>query len=248
MTVTSDRLSPSRQRILVVDDQPEIRDVVARALSAAGYAIDCSSDGAAGLQHALTGDYQLIILDLVMPETDGRAVLTRLCKERPGQPVLVLSCVADVPTKVDCLDLGAQDYLTKPFALDELLARVRVRLRANQSGDDHHGPVPRGDQHGGDHQLSEIIRAGQLVLDFGRLQADAGLGPVPLTRLEVLLLRELMEHIGESVPKGTLLASVWGIDFDPGSNVVDVCVRRLRSKLGFDLIETVRGAGYRLAS
>jgi two-component system, OmpR family, response regulator len=239
MTVTSAEPLPSRQRILVVDDQPEIRDVVTRALSAAGYAIDCSSDGAAGLQHALTGDYRLVILDLVMPETDGRTVLTRLCRERPGQAVLVLSCIADVPTKVDCLDLGAQDYLTKPFALDELLARVRVQLRGDQRG---------ADQHGGDHQLSEIIRAGQLVLDLGKLQADAGMGPVPLTRLEVLLLRELMEHIGESVPKGTLLASVWGIDFDPGSNVVDVCVRRLRSKLGFDLIETVRGAGYRLAS
>ena len=86
------------------------------------------------------------------------------------------------------------------------------------------------------------------MLDLGRMQADAGVGPVPLTRLEVMLLRELMEHTGESVAKGTLLASVWGLDFNPGSNVVDVCVRRLRSKLGFDLIETVRGAGYRLAS
>ncbi len=138
-----------------------------------------------------------------------------------------------------CLDLGAQDYLTKPFALDELLARVRVQLRA-----DH------GEHDGSDHAAAgrRSIRAGQLMLDLGRLQADAGLGPVPLTRLEVMLLRELMEHSGESVPKGMLLASVWGIDFDPGSNVVDVCVRRLRSKLGFDLIETVRGAGYRLAS
>ncbi len=247
MTVTSAELLPSQQRILVVDDQPEIRDVVARALSAAGYAIDCSSDGAAGLRHALTGDYQLVILDLVMPETDGRTVLTRLCQQRPGQAVLVLSCVDDVPTKVDCLDLGAQDYLTKPFALDELLARVRVRLRAGQGGGQQDGGHQQR-QHSGDHQLGEIIRAGQLVLDLGRMQADAGLGPIPLTRLEVLLLRELMEHIGESVPKGTLLATVWGIDFDPGSNVVDVCVRRLRSKLGFDLIETVRGAGYRLAS
>jgi two-component system, OmpR family, response regulator len=252
MTVTSAELLPPQQRILVVDDQPEIRDVVTRALSAAGYAIDCSSDGADGLRHALSGDYQLVILDLVMPETDGRTVLTRLCQERPGQAVLVLSCVADVPTKVDCLDLGAQDYLTKPFALDELLARVRVQLRGDQQRADldHRRPdaEQRGDQHGADHQLNEIIRAGHLVLDLGRLQADAGTGAVPLTRLEVLLLRELMEHLGESVPKGALLASVWGIDFDPGSNVVDVCVRRLRSKLGFDLIETVRGAGYRLAS
>ncbi|MGO8959682.1 MAG: response regulator transcription factor [Streptosporangiaceae bacterium] len=252
MTATSAELLPPRQRILVVDDQPEIRDVVTRALSAAGYAIDCTSDGTTGLQHALSGDYQLIILDLVMPETDGRAVLARLSQKRPGQAVLVLSCVADVPTKVDCLDLGAKDYLTKPFALDELLARVRVQLRGGQVRADlrhwRQGDHRVGDQHGGDRQLSEIIRAGQLVLDLGRLQADAGLGPIPLTRLEVLLLRELMEHVGESVPKGSLLASVWGIDFDPGSNVVDVCVRRLRSKLGFDLIETVRGAGYRLAS
>jgi two-component system, OmpR family, response regulator len=244
MTITSAAVLPPQQRILVVDDQPEIRDVVTRALSAAGYAIDCSSDGAAGLQHALTGAYQLVILDLVMPQIDGRTVLARLRQGRPDQAVLVLSCVADVAAKVDCLDLGAQDYLTKPFALDELLARVRVQLRA----DHHQRRQPSGDQPAGDHQLAEVIRAGQLVLDLGRLQADAGMGPVALTRLEVLLLRELMEHIGESVPKGTLLASVWGIDFDPGSNVVDVCVRRLRSKLGFDLIETVRGAGYRLAS
>ncbi len=164
-----------------------------------------------------------------MPGLDGRAILARLRRERREQAVLVLSCLTDVTTKVDCLDLGAQDYLTKPFSLAELLARVRVQLR-------------------GDHQISEVIRAGELVLDVGRLQADTGVGPVPLTRLEFLLLNELMEHAGQSVPKGQLLASVWGLDFDPGSNVVDVCVRRLRSKLGFELIKTVRGAGYQLAS
>ncbi len=93
-----------------------------------------------------------------------------------------------------------------------------------------------------------MIRAGELELDIGRLQANIGTGPVPLTRLEFLLLRELMEHPGRSVPKGQLLASVWGLEFDPGSNVVDVCVRRLRSKLGFELIKTVRGEGYQLAA
>jgi len=143
---------------------------------------------------------------------------------------LVLSCLADVTTKVDCLELGAQDYLTKPFSLAELLARVRVRLRDDA------------------HPLNEVLRAGDLVLDVGRLEANIGGGPVALTRLEFLLLRELMEHAGQSVGKGQLLASVWGYDFDPGSNVVDVCVRRLRSKLGFELIKTVRGEGYRLAS
>jgi DNA-binding response OmpR family regulator len=94
----------------------------------------------------------------------------------------------------------------------------------------------------------EVIRAGDVTLDVGRLVADIGHGPVPLTRLEFLLLRELAEHVGQSVPKGTLLATVWGYDFDPGSNVVDVCVRRLRSKLGFDLIKTVRGEGYQLVA
>jgi DNA-binding response OmpR family regulator len=220
---------PARPRILVVDDEPEIRDFVIRALSAAGYSVDFACDGASGLRQASAGCYGLVILDLVMPQIDGRQVLAELRREHPEQPVLVLSCLADVPVKVECLDLGASDYLTKPFALDELLARVRVQLR-------------------GEYQPNEVIRAGHLLLDLGRMQADAGLGPVALTRLEVLLLRELIDHSGQSVPKGELLATVWGIDFDPGSNVVDVCIRRLRSKLGFELIETVRGAGYRLAS
>jgi two-component system, OmpR family, response regulator len=258
----------ARPRILVVDDEPEIRDFIVRALAADGYDADAACNGADGLRLAEAGGYGLVILDLVMPETDGRTVLVRLRRERPGQPVLVLSCVSDVATKVDCLDLGAQDYLTKPFALAELLARVRVQLRAwpasptdrDPTGDSRAGagtapadPWPTAEdrsrepgQH--DHQAHEVLRSGPLVLDLGRLQADSGMGPVALTRLEVMLLRELMEHAGSSVPKDQLLATVWGIDFDPGSNVVDVCVRRLRSKLGFDLIETVRGAGYRLAS
>jgi len=221
---------PTAARLLVVDDEPQIREFIARALTAAGYAIDFSGSGKEGLSQATAGDYDLVILDLVMPDMDGREILTRLRHDRPDQAVLVLSCLADVTTKVDCLELGAQDYLTKPFSLAELLARVRVRLR-----DDGH-------------PLNEVVKAGELVLDFGRLEANIGHGPVPLTRLEFLLLRELMDHAGQSVPKGQLLASVWGYDFDPGSNVVDVCVRRLRSKLGFDLIKTVRGEGYQLTA
>lgn len=225
---------PPRQRLLVIDDEPSIRSMVVRALQSAGYEIDAAEDGESGLKRAMTGEYRLIILDLVMPRTDGRQVLNQLRHGRPEQPVLVLSCLSDVTTKVSCLDMGAQDYLTKPFSLAELLARVRVQLR--------------GEQRGADHQAGDVLRSGHLQLDLGRLQADAGLGPVRLTRLEVMLLRELMEHQGESVSKGSLLASVWGLDFDPGSNVVDVCVRRIRTKLGFELIETVRGAGYRLAA
>ena len=257
-------------RILIVDDEPKIRSFIGRALAATGYATEFADSGAEGLRRALATRYDLVILDLVMPDLDGRQVLGRLLAARPGQAVIVLSCVADVAAKVDCLERGAQDYLTKPFSLAELLARVRVRLRgephahaeaaartaAGNGTAEPGGPAARRPPHpsaqgaaGGDaHPHAEVIRAGDVTLDVGRLVADIGHGPVPLTRLEFLLLRELAEHVGQSVPKGKLLATVWGYDFDPGSNVVDVCVRRLRSKLGFDLIKTVRGEGYQLVA
>jgi two-component system OmpR family response regulator len=257
-------------RILIVDDEPKIRSFIGRALAAAGYVTEFADSGAEGLRRALATRYDLVILDLVMPDLDGRQVLGRLLAARPGQAVIVLSCVADVAAKVDCLERGAQDYLTKPFSLAELLARVRVRLRGEPhahaeavaratAGNGTAEPAGTGGPHpsaasaqgsaGGDaHPHAEMIRAGDVTLDVGRLVADIGHGPVPLTRLEFLLLRELAEHVGQSVPKGELLATVWGYDFDPGSNVVDVCVRRLRSKLGFDLIKTVRGEGYQLVA
>ncbi len=232
-------------RILIVDDEPKIRSFVGRALAAAGYAPDSADSGAEALRSCGTTRYDLVILDLVMPDMDGRQVLRELLSGRPDQAVIVLSCVADVAAKVDLLERGAQDYLTKPFSLAELLARVRVRLRdeAHEAGGPGHAePRPLMPP------LTAPIWAGQVMLDVGRLVADIGHGPVPLTRLEFLLLRELADHAGESVSKGRLLASVWGYDFDPGSNVVDVCVRRIRSKLGFELIKTVRGEGYQLVS
>jgi two-component system, OmpR family, response regulator len=232
MTVAEQAQSHVGPRILLVEDEPRIRDFITRALVTAGYEVAAARCGTEGLRMAQASDYDLVILDLIMPDIDGRIVLAEVLKERREQAVLVLSCLADVTTKVDCLELGAQDYLTKPFSLAELLARVRVRVRL------------RGEPH----FVNEVLKAGDLVLDVGRLEANIGHGPVALTRLEFLLLRELMEHAGQSVGKGELLATVWGYDFDPGSNVVDVCVRRLRSKLGFDLIKTVRGEGYRLAS
>ena len=230
---------PAVRRILIVDDEPRIRSFIGRALSAAGYLTGFAGSGVEGLRHALDNHYDLVILDLVMPDMDGCNVLDQLLRARPDQTVMVLSCVADVATKVDCLERGARDYLTKPFSLAELLVRIRVRLR-----EDAH---LRGEALRPGEAAGEIVRAGSLTLDVARLVADIGQGPVPLTRLEFLLLRELAEHFGQSVPKGKLLASVWGYDFDPGSNVVDVCVRRLRSKLGFSLIKTVRGEGYQLA-
>jgi two-component system, OmpR family, response regulator len=220
---------PARSRILVIDDEPHISAFVARALKQAGYKVDVATDAPDGIDRACAGGCDLVILDLIMPDLDGRSVLSSILRVRPSQAVLVLSCNSDVSTKVECLDLGARDYLTKPFSLAELIARVRAGLRENA-------------------KHSEVMRVGDLTLDAGRLVADSGAGPVALTRLEFLCLRALVDHGGEPVTKSDLLASVWGIDFDPGSNVVDVCVRRLRSKLGFELIETVRGAGYRLAS
>lgn len=245
----------SSGRILIVDDEPKIRSFVERALTAAGYATSVAANGADALRIAGEARPDLVILDVVMPELDGPQVLGQLLAARPDQAVIVLSCVADVAAKVDMLERGAQDYLTKPFSLAELLARVRVRLR----GEPHpHTVVPS--QAGLAEQrpllpptsppqsATEVIGAGNVRLDVGRLVADIGHGPVPLTRLEFLLLRELVEHAGQAVSKGKLLASVWGYDFDPGSNVVDVCVRRLRSKLGFELIKTVRGEGYQLVA
>ncbi len=216
-------------RILIVDDEPQISDFVSRALVRAGYQVDATSNAADGVRRAAAGAYSLVILDLFMPDLDGRAALSQILQVDPGQSVLVLSCNTDAGTKVECLDLGAKDYLTKPFSLAELVARVRARLRENTV-------------------RSEVLQVGELSLDARHLVADSGSGPVALTRLEFLCLRVLMERHGDSVPKSELLASVWGIDFDPGSNIVDVCIRRLRAKLGFALIETVRGEGYRLAS
>jgi DNA-binding response OmpR family regulator len=231
---------PSPGRILIIDDEPEISSFVGRALSTAGYATELAASGADGLRSALASQYDLVILDLVMPDLDGRQVLATLLRAHPRRPVIVLSCVADVAAKVECLELGAQDYLTKPFSLAELIARVRARLRGE--ADSRPGAPDPSPANGG------LIRVGNVTLDAGRLAADIGDGPVPLTRLEFLLLRELAQHAGQSVRKDRLLAAVWGYDFDPGSNVVDVCVRRVRSKLGFELIETVRGEGYKLVA
>lgn len=223
-------------RILVIDDEPEIRGFVSRSLEQHGYEVHTAADAGQGIGRAIEGEYDLVILDIVLPDLDGREALAAILRDNPGQAVMVLSSTIDVRTKVECLDLGACDYLTKPFSLAELGARVRARLRDVIQWQD----APQRQQ--------EVLRFGGITLDAGRLEASGGDGPVALTRLEFLLLRALMERGGGSVAKTELLSSVWGIDFDPGSNLVDVCVRRLRAKLGFSLIETVRGEGYRLAS
>jgi DNA-binding response OmpR family regulator len=217
-------------RVLVVDDEPRIVSFVSRALAAAGFLVDGALDGRRALELVRTGSYELVVLDLLLPGIDGFSLLSRLMEARPEQRVLVLSALSDVESKVRCLELGASDYLAKPFSLAELLARVRARVRQPAAGPAEH-----------------LLRAGRIVVDPKRLEADAGRGPVLLSRREFLLLQRLMMRPGEVCSREVLLADVWGLSFDPGSNVVDVCVRRLRAKLGADVIETVRGVGYRVA-
>ncbi|HEX3325688.1 MAG TPA: response regulator transcription factor [Actinomycetota bacterium] len=220
------RHDPPRGHILLIDDEQRILSFVGRGLRAEGYAVDTASDGMEGLRAAHENHYDLVILDLLMPDLHGRAVLQRLLQEKPSQSVLVLSAVSGTNTKVECLDLGAQDYLGKPFSFEELLARVKVRLRAPAH--------------------TRSIKAGRISLDVETRAIDTGSGPVVLAEREFLLLLELMRGAGKTISKERLLSTVWGYWFDPRSNVVDVCVRRIRVKLGDDIITTVRGEGYRI--
>jgi len=219
--------APPRARILFIDDEPGIRDFVSRGLRAEGFTVDLAADGGAGLKAAVGPPYDLIILDLLLPDIGGIDVLQRLVRQHPGQPVIVLSALSDTPSKVASLEAGAEDYLVKPFSFEELLARVRARLRDARS-------------------MRTRLTVGPLSLDLIAHQAQTESGRVLLAEREFLLLRELMSSAGDTVSKDRLLASVWGYRFDPGSNVVDVYVRRLRAKLGGEAIKTVRGEGYRI--
>lgn len=215
-------------RVLVVDDEPRIVSFVSRALSAEGFQVDGAYDGLRALDLATRGRYELVVLDLLLPHRDGMDVLQELMERRPEQRVLVLSALSDVETKVRCLELGASDYLSKPFSLAELIARIRARLRQ----------APVGPRH-------RSLEAGGVRLDLTRRVADRDGRRVTLSEREFLLLEHLMRTDGEVSSREQLLADVWGYSFDPGSNVVDVCVGRLRAKLGADAIETVRNVGYR---
>jgi DNA-binding response OmpR family regulator len=175
---------------------------------------------------ALAGTYDVVILDLLMPGLDGLHVLDRLLRRKPDQAIIVLSCLTDTASKVRCLEMGAVDFLGKPFALEELLARVHARIRDRS-------PVDRF-----------RLRGRTVSLDPVRQEATVGAKLVPLTHRESMLLAELVEHAGSPVSKQRLLSTVWGYYFTPTTNVLDVYVRRLRGKLGQDSIATVRGVGY----
>jgi DNA-binding response OmpR family regulator len=218
-------------RILVVEDEARIRAFLARAFEAEGFQVDVIGDGEQGLSRALAGSYEFVILDLLLPGLDGLEVLCELQRRRPSLPVLILSARTDMATKLRGFELGAVDFLDKPFSLDELLARSRVQLRRTRGAD------------------GTILRAGLLALDLARRQARCGEVVADLSDREFRLLHFLMLHAGEVVSRQRLLSEVWGFDFDPRSNVVDVCVRRLRRQLGPEApIETVRNAGYRAAA
>jgi DNA-binding response OmpR family regulator len=220
-------------RILVIEDESRIQAFVRRGLEAEGYGVVTADDGRDGLSLARSGEWDLVVLDLLLPGMNGLRVLQELHREQPELPVLILSARGDLRTKLKGFELGATDYVSKPFALDELLARVRVQLRRPVGTDD--------DEH--------VLRAGGVVLDLARRQARVGDAVTDLSDREFRLLHHLLLHVGEVISRERLLADVWGYGFDPGSNVVDVCVRRLRRKLGPDAhIETIRHAGYRLAA
>ncbi|HEX2129504.1 MAG TPA: response regulator transcription factor [Solirubrobacterales bacterium] len=216
-------------RILIVEDETGMASFLDKGLRARGYATKHVPDGASATAIATDEDFDLVILDLGLPDIDGLSVLRELRRRGEHMPVIILTARDDLGDKVEGLDAGATDYVTKPFKLDELLARVRVQLR---------------DERGSG---QAILEAGGISLDVRTRKAMVGGEVVDLTAREFTMLETFMAHAGQVLSKEQLLAHVWGYDYDPGSNVVEVYVRYLRRKLGEDAIETVRGMGYRLS-
>jgi DNA-binding response OmpR family regulator len=213
--------------VLVVQDEPRVAAFIKRGLEAEGFAVRTASDGADGLKLTTSFDFDLVVLDLVLPTMSGEDVLTRLREGGSRVPVIVLTAKDAVADRVANLDAGADDYLTKPFSFSELLARIRARLR------------------GADQTVAVEISHGAVTLDLNALHARIDGRAVDLTSREFALLETLMRHPGQVLSQPQLLDQVWGYDHEPGSNVVEVYVGYLRKKLRPDVVETVRGAGYR---
>jgi DNA-binding response OmpR family regulator len=214
--------------ILVVEDEERISSFVAKGLAAAGYRPTVVADGPAALEHARSGGFDLVLLDIGLPGIDGFEVLRRLRAERNAVPIIMLTARTALQDTVAGLDGGANDYLPKPFRFDELLARVRLRLRDASERNETR------------------LSSGDLVLDLRTRRVTVGGAQVELSAREFALALEFLRHPDQVLSREQLLSRVWGFDFDPGSNVVDVYVRYLRGKIGADRIETVRGVGYRL--
>lgn len=216
-------------RILVVDDEPHIVSLVTRGLHTEGYETLVAEDGHQALDLALETDIDLIVLDVGLPGIDGFEVLRHLRAAGSTVPVIMLTARSSTRDAIEGLDAGASDYVPKPFAVAELLARVRSRLRERTPA----APV--------------VLTRGDVVLDILARRATVAGREVDLSAREFALAEQFLRHPGEVLTRELLLSRVWGLEFDPGSNVVDVYVRYLRGKLGHDRIETVRGMGYRLA-
>src|ERR687891_1385596 len=216
------------KRILICEDEPGMASFLDKGLGSRGYATKVVGDGASATAIATDEDFDLAILDLGLPDADGLSVLRELRRRGERLPVIILTARDDLGDKVSGLDAGGDDYVTKPFKLEELLARIRVRLREGK----------------GTEQV--VLEAGGVTLDLRTRKAMVAGKLVDLTAREFTMLETLMNHAGQVLSREQLLAHVWGYDYDPGSNVVEVYVRYLRQKLGEEWITTVRGMGYRL--
>ena len=216
-------------RILVVEDERRIADFLTRGLQGAGYAVDAAPDGATALNLVHDTDYDLIILDIMLPDLDGLKVLERIRSRKAGPPVLILSARGAVDDRVKGLEQGADDYLTKPFAFVELLARVRALLRRGQ-------PAP------------ERLQVADLVLDSMRRKVTRGGETIDLAPKEFGILEYMMRNKGRPLSRTMIVEHVWDMDYDGLTNIVDVYIRHLRSKIDdrwtMKLIQTVRGIGY----
>ena len=217
-------------RILIAEDTPQIARFLTKGLRAEGHSTTDVDDGELALELALTGRFDLMLLDLGLPGRDGLEVLTELRRRRIALPVIVLTARAGADDVVAGLDSGADDYMSKPFRLAELLARVRLRLRTER------------------HRDVFVLRSGDLSLDLRTHEITAAGRTVELSGREFALAEVFLSHPGHVLSREQLLSRVWGYDYDPGSNVVEVYVRYLRNKIGPERIRTIRGAGYRLVA
>jgi DNA-binding response OmpR family regulator len=219
-------------RILIVEDNPRIIDFLASGLQAHGFTIIAVKTGQEALQVSLSGEIDLIILDLGLPDQDGLQVLKSLRGQGHTIPVIVLTARDGVAHTVAGLEGGADDYVTKPFSFEELLARIRVQLR-NQT--------PRNSP-------ETSLQVGNLTLDLLTRQVWVGDRAIELSAREFLLVEFFLRHPMQVLTREQILDRIWGYDYDPGTNIVNVYIGHLRKKLGDNSIETVRGVGYRLGS
>jgi two-component system, OmpR family, copper resistance phosphate regulon response regulator CusR len=215
-------------RILIAEDESRIASFVEKGLRANGFTSTICVDGATALGLAMTGNFDLLILDIGLPTMDGFTVLRRMREAKSPLPVIILTARDSVSDTVAGLEGGADDYMPKPFRFDELLARVRLRLRNDRTTE------------------VTVIECGTLSLDLRTRRASVDGRTVDLSAREFALAEVFMRNHGQVLSREQLLSHVWGYDFDPSSNVVDVYVRYLRKKLGAERIRTVRGMGYRL--